>query len=240
MLTDEIGYIRLDQFNNLSPGDVAEAVEELLSQGMKGLIFDLRNNAGGPLDAAVGVADQLVSDGVLVYYEDSEGNRQEYKSSDGGQALAIPLVILVNGNTASASEIVVGAVKDTKTGLVVGENTFGKGVVQNVFVLSDGSGLVLTTGRYLTPEGHEITQDGITPDVVSDLDPERLRREYPEIDEFLDAMDELNKRFVELRKQMFDYLQKHDFQREKAVEVLEKWIKTGSMPDPSEFAQKMS
>ena len=235
MLTPTIGYIRLDTFNNLSPLDVQAAIDDLTSKGMKGLIFDLRNNTGGPLTAAVGVADEFVPDGTLVSYEDSAGNRDVYTSQDGGKALNMPLVILTNGNTASSSEIVSGAVRDTQKGLLVGENTYGKGVVQNVYPLSDGSGLVLTTGRYLTPAGHQITQDGLTPDIPAKLDPDQLRANDPQIGAFLDHMDALNKEYQTLRQQMTDYLTAHDFQRDKALDVIKKWMDTGTMPTAESF-----
>jgi len=230
MLDDRIGYIRLNEFNNQSAHEVAEAINKLVDEDMKGLVFDLRNNTGGVLTSAVEVSDLFISDGNLVFYEDQLGRREVFKSRDGGEALGIPLIVLVNGNSASASEIVAGAVRDTHTGILVGETTFGKGVVQNVYTLQDGSGLVLTTGRYLTPNGGEITEDGIAPDIVSDLDPDRLRAEDPQIGLFLDRIDKLNTEFVELRQQMFDYLQEHDFQRDTAVEVMSEWLDTGQVP----------
>jgi len=230
MLTDQVGYIRLDSFNNLTPHDAAVAVNDLLLKGMKGLIFDLRNNTGGPMTAAIGVSDLFVPDGVLVSYEDSLGRREQFGSDDGGDAVGIPLVVLVNGNTASSSEIVAGAIRDTHNGVLLGETTFGKGFVQNVFTLHDGSGLVLTTGRYLTPNGGEITQDGIEPDIVSDLDPERLRQEDPEVDAFLKQIESLNVQYTQLREQMFDYLQSHDFQRDNALDVMSQWLESGQPP----------
>jgi len=230
MLDDRIGYIRLDSFNNLSVEDVSIAVNDLLMQGMKGLIFDLRNNTGGVMTAAVGIADIFISDGNLVYYEDSDGRLEVFRSNDGGEALNMPLILLVNGNTASASEIVAGAVRDTRTGIIVGENTFGKGVVQNVYTLQDGSGLVLTTGRYLTPNQHAITEEGIEPDVISDLDPDRIRQVDSEVDDFLIRMDTLNQEFIELRQQMFDYLTENDFQRDTAIDLMDLWIDEGEVP----------
>ncbi len=231
MLDGRIGYIRLDEFNNQSSSDVIEAVNDLLFEGMEGLIFDLRNNTGGVMSAAIEISDLFISDGDLVSYEDSLGRREVFRSRDGGDAIGIPLIVLVNGNSASASEIVAGAVKDTHVGILVGETTFGKGVVQNVFTLQDGSGLVLTTGRYLTPNENEITQDGLEPDIHADLDPDRLREEDPEIDDFLNRMDELNQQYMELRQQMYDYLQDHDFQRETATEIMTDWLDTGKVPE---------
>jgi len=231
MLDDRIGYIRLDSFNNLSPRDVAISINNLMMEGMEGLIFDLRNNTGGPMEAAAQISDLFIPDGTMVYFEDSQGRRETFTSQDGGDAMDLPLIILTNGNTASASEIVAGAIRDTDTGLLVGETTFGKGVVQGVYTLSDGSGLVLTTGRYLTPDQHEITHDGIEPDILSDLDPDRLREIDPNIDEFLIRMDEINLEFAELREQMYIYLNEHDFQRDDAFDLMNEWLEEGTRPE---------
>ncbi|MCX6647304.1 MAG: S41 family peptidase [bacterium] len=236
MLTGEIGYIRLDSFNNVSPADVRTAVNDLLFQGMKGLIFDLRNNTGGPMTAAQQIADVFISDGVMVYYEDTTGHIEAFPSNDGGGALNLPLILLVNGNSASASEIVAGAVRDTHTGLLLGETTFGKGVVQNVYTLQDRSGLVLTTGRYLTPGHHEITSEGLTPDIEYPLDPESLRVQDPAIGDFMDRLDGLNLEYTQLREEMYTYLQDHDYQRDAAEDVMTDWIDTGE--PPAEFAEQ--
>ncbi|HEX9744026.1 MAG TPA: S41 family peptidase [bacterium] len=235
MLDDRIGYIKLNSFNNLTAQDVMAAVAELNTDGMEGLIFDLRNNTGGPMPAAAGVVDMFVSDGTLVYYEDSMGNTDEFNSEDSGLALGIPLVVLINGNSASSSEIVAGAVRDTRVGLLVGETTYGKGVVQNVTTLPDGSGLVLTTGRYLTPTKNEITEDGITPDVPVNLDPAKIREEDPQIDEFLTRMDDISNEYAQLREEMNLYLQDHDFIKDAAVDVINDWIENGSIPDPTVY-----
>jgi carboxyl-terminal processing protease len=231
MLDDKIGYIRLDSFNNFSPVDVREAANELRFQGMEGLIFDLRNNTGGPMTAAQHIADIFISDGVMVYYEDSSGHREELRSEDHGDALNIPLIVLINRNSASASEIVAGAVRDTHMGILLGETTFGKGVVQNVYTLRDGSGLILTTGHYLTPDRHEITADGILPDIEYTLEPEALRELDPEVGEFLDRLEELNVEFLELRNAMYEYMQEHDYQRNSAREIMTEWLATGEPPD---------
>jgi len=230
MLDDRIGYIKLDEFNQQSTADVAIAINDLLMEGMEGLIFDLRNNTGGVMSAAIEISDFFISDGTLVIYEDNEGQKYSYTSEDNGDAIGIPLVVLVNGGSASSSEIVAGAVKDTHVGLLVGENTFGKGVVQNVFPLQDGSGLVLTTGRYLTPGNNAITQDGIEPDVISDLDPERLRAEDPVIDEYLLRSEELYNELLAIREQMLDYQRDNDFQRDTAIDVISEWLETGIPP----------
>ena len=231
MLTDEVGYIRLDSFNNLSPVDVRSAINELLLDGMKGLIFDLRNNTGGPMTAAQQIADIFISDGVMVYYEDTNGHIEAFPGNDGGGALNMPLILLVNGNSASASEIVAGAIRDTHTGLLLGENTFGKGVVQNVYTLQDHSGLVLTTGRYLTPGQHEITTEGISPDIEFGLDPETLREQDPTIGDFMDRLEGVNEEYMQLREEMYTYLQNHDYQRNEALSVMNEWLDTGEAPE---------
>jgi len=197
---------------------------------MEALIFDLRNNTGGVMSAAIEISDFFISDGTLVFYEDNTGQKFSYDSEDNGDAIAIPLVVLVNGGSASSSEIVAGAVKDTHVGMLVGENTFGKGVVQNVYPLQDGSGLVLTTGRYLTPGGNEISQEGIEPDVLSDLDPERLRELDPVIDEFLIRRENLYNEFMAVTEEIIDYQRGHDFQRNTAVDVINEWLDTGTAP----------
>ncbi len=235
MLENGIGYVSLVSFNNHSAEDVIEAIHELSEQGLRGLIFDLRNNTGGTVDAAVGVADIFISDGNMVYYQNNIGEEMAFPSADEGYELGVPLVLLTNGATASASEIVAGAVRDTGVGLLVGETTFGKGVVQNVYPLEDGSGLVLTTGIYLTPDKNEITSDGIIPDIISNLDPDRLRSADPEIDEFLNRMDEINSQYAELREELSEYLSGHDFQRETAIDVITEWLDSGVMPSPEMF-----
>jgi carboxyl-terminal processing protease len=233
MLDDNIGYIRLEEFNNHSTEEMRAAVDQLSEQDMKGLILDLRNNTGGTVEAAVGVADIFIPDGIMVYYRDNRGDQTGFPADgegDGGYSLGVPLVLLTNGSTASASEILAGAVRDSGVGLLVGETTFGKGVVQNVYALPDGSGLVLTTGVYLTPAEHEITEDGLQPDILSDLNPDRLRQEDPRIDAFLKHMDDLNQEYLTLRQDMSDYLSSHDFQRDTGLEVINEWIGTGVKP----------
>ena len=238
MLNDTVGYIRLDSFNNFTPSDVSQKIYELFQDGMEGLIFDLRNNTGGPMTAAIQVSDLFISDGTLLYYENNEGERETFVSDDGGARIDIPLIVLVNGTTASASEIVAGAVRDTHTGLIVGEDTFGKGVVQNVYVLHDGSGLILTTGRYLTPDGNAITQDGLEPDIRIELDPEALRAEDSQVDEFLNRLERLNDEYVELRQQMYDYLRDNDFQRDTALDLMSEWLETGMEPVAAETSSE--
>ena len=137
---------------------------ELTAQGMEGLIVDLRNNPGGSLSGVCEIADYMLPEGLIVYTEDKAGEKKEYKST-GEESFDKPLAILVNGNSASASEIFSGAVQDHGTGTIVGTQTYGKGVVQSIFDLKDGTCLKLTVSEYFTPNGRTIQGKGVTPDV---------------------------------------------------------------------------
>ncbi|WP_312059215.1 S41 family peptidase, partial [Anaerotignum sp.] len=143
------------------------ALKELQAQGMKGLVLDLRNNPGGLVRSVYLIGDELLPKGVMVYTEDKEGKREELICDD--KYLDIPMVVLVNGNSASASEIFAGAAKDMGAATLVGTQTFGKGLVQRLFTLPDGSGLNITIQKYFTPNGISIHGTGITPDKVVEL-----------------------------------------------------------------------
>ncbi|ABB13884.1 S41 family peptidase [Carboxydothermus hydrogenoformans] len=165
MLDDKIGYIMLSQFTENSPQAVRKAIGDLKKKGMKGLIFDLRDNPGGELKAAVEIADIFVPRGKTIVYVDYRNQPDEEEKAEVPE-LGIPVVVLVNGGSASASEIVAGALKDWGVAVLVGEKTFGKGVVQSIFRLPGNAGLKLTVARYLTPKKHDINKKGIMPDVV--------------------------------------------------------------------------
>lgn len=162
-----IGYIRIIMFDNEIARYFEEHLKKLLDQGIKGLVIDLRDNPGGSYDQVVKIADRILPKGLIVYTEDRKQNKHEEFSDE--KALGLPLVILVNGNSASASEILAGAVKDHKVGTLVGTKTFGKGLVQQVVPLPDGSGLKLTVARYFTPSGVCIQDIGIEPDVIVEV-----------------------------------------------------------------------
>jgi len=159
-----IGYLALMQFATKTPGEVDTALDQLQKQGMQGLLLDLRDNPGGELKAAVRVAEHFIPRGPVVYIEYRTGKSETYNVE--GHNLNLPLVVLVNRASASAAEILAGAVKDTKAGTLVGEKTFGKGIVQELFKLDNGAGLKLTTARYLTPAKQDIHKKGIEPDVA--------------------------------------------------------------------------
>lgn len=166
----KIGYVQLYQFNTGLGERLQEAIAALRSQGMQGLILDLRGNPGGLLSEAVNVASVFLPPGPVVHVVDRKGVRQTYNSQ--GTGFDLPLVVLVDGDSASAAEIVAGALKDREQAILVGTRTFGKASVQNMFELPDGSGLKLTIARYLTADGQSIHETGIAPDVVVEVDPE--------------------------------------------------------------------
>ncbi len=165
-----IGYISLTQFNEKTPEELEAAISRLQKEGMRALLLDLRNNPGGELRAVVKVAGYFVPKGPVVYIQYRSGREETYTSE--GHTLNLPLVVLINRASASAAEILAGAIKDTGAGTLVGEKTFGKGIVQTVFDLDNGAGLKLTTARYLTPSRHDIHKKGITPDVVVEQEPQ--------------------------------------------------------------------
>lgn len=169
MLEDNIGYIQITEFDDVTTDQFTEALAVIKGNHAKGLILDLRGNPGGSLNVVVDIARELLPKGLIVYTEDKYGERDEYHC-DGRKELDIPLVVLVNGNSASASEILAGAIKDYKKGVLVGTTTFGKGIVQRVLPLTDGTALKLTISAYYTPGGNNIHGVGIEPDVVCEFD----------------------------------------------------------------------
>lgn len=169
MLDDGMGYIRLEEFDDVTTNQFLEAMEELNGQGMKGLILDLRGNPGGNLATVVQIAQNMLPEGIIVYTEDKEQHRSTYRSK-GDKQLGIPLVVLVDMNSASASEILAGAIQDYGIGTLVGTKTFGKGIVQSVIPLKDGSAIKITVSAYYTPKGRNIHKIGIEPDVVCEFD----------------------------------------------------------------------
>jgi carboxyl-terminal processing protease len=189
-----VAYIKLRQFQEQSPGDLAAALERSSKAGMKALILDLRNNPGGLLTAAVEVTEEFIDDGKLVVYTEGRVRNQNMRFSAHAKKSypALPMVVLVNQGSASASEIVAGALQDWGRAIVVGTQTFGKGSVQTIIPLSDGSGLRLTTAKYFTPKGRSIHGKGITPDIVVEIPKETAAatRERPPS---LDPMEELKK-----------------------------------------------
>lgn len=172
---EKIGYIRISGFEGVTAEQFKSALEELEQKGEKGLIIDLRGNGGGRLDAVVDMLDRMLPKGVIVSTKTKEGKGEEYKSS-GKEQFDKPLAVLINGNSASASEVFAGAIQDYGIGKLVGTTSFGKGIVQTVFKLDDGSAVKLTTSEYFTPKGRNIHGKGLKPDVEVELDEELAKK----------------------------------------------------------------
>lgn len=171
MLEDGMAYILISEFDDVSVDQFADALATARASGMKGMIMDLRGNPGGSLNAVVEMAQMILPEGMVVYTEDKNGKRTEY-TCDGKRELEVPLVVLVDMNSASASEIMAGAIKDYGIGTLVGTTTFGKGIVQQIMPFRDGSAVKLTISAYYTPNGNNIHAVGIEPDVVCEFDGE--------------------------------------------------------------------
>jgi len=167
MIEDNIGYIKITSFDDLTYGDFKKNLSSLMSKNIEGIILDLRSNPGGLLDVCVDIADEFLGEGIVVYTETRDGERAYEKSNK--NKIDLPLIVLVNEGSASASEILAGAIKDRNRGTLIGNKTFGKGVVQRIKQLSDGSGFKLTVSEYFTPNGTSIHGVGIEPDIVVDL-----------------------------------------------------------------------
>lgn len=159
----DFGYLMISQFTENTPNELEEQLNKLNLKEIKGIILDLRNNPGGELIAATKVAERFIPEGVIVHIDYKQGEDRVFTAN--GHSLNLPLVVLINKHSASAAEILAGAIKDHKVGTLVGTTSFGKGVVQTVFPLDNGAGLKLTTARYLTPNKHDINKKGIKPDV---------------------------------------------------------------------------
>ncbi len=196
MLEDEedIGYIQIVEFGDNTADEFIKAYKELEKKGMKKLIIDVRDNPGGMLKSVVSLCDYILPEGLVVYTEDKYENRSEYTSE--ASCIDIPMAVLINGNSASSSEIFAGAIRDYEYGTLIGTTTYGKGIVQTIKKLSDGSAVKMTTSRYFTPKGENIHGVGISPDI---------ELEY----EYTGSADE-----------EYDY--HYDNQMQKAIEVLTK------------------
>ncbi len=193
MIDDQIGYLRLSMFDEQSAAEFEKHLKELQASGAKGVVVDLRQNPGGYLSQCVEIADMLLGKELIVYTESRNGDDEEYYSDD--QKVDVQLVVLVDNGSASASEILTGALKDHKAATIVGTTTFGKGVVQIVQPYSENTGFKLTTSQYFTPNGVNIHGIGIEPDVVIELD-----EAYYEIENPTDADDNQLQKAIEIIK----------------------------------------
>lgn len=174
MLSDDIGYLRLTQFKHGTHDEARSAVRDMMRQGMRALVLDLRNNGGGLLDASVKISSFFLRDGLVVETRGRSERANEKYYADKSQYLTnMPMVVLINGGSASASEIVAGALNDRGRAKLVGEKSFGKGSVQTLFPLTDGSGVYVTIARYYTPSGRVIDHIGLSPDIEVKGEPDR-------------------------------------------------------------------
>ena len=169
VLENNIGYIEFSSFDEGTAEEFKNKYEELEKQGIKALIIDLRNNGGGIVDEALKIADYILNKDSVILYEVDKNNNEKVEKSKNDPIINMPIVVLTNGNTASSSEILAGALKDLGKAKIVGTKTYGKGVIQQILTLQDGSGLKITTEKYLTPNKTEINKIGIEPDEKVEL-----------------------------------------------------------------------
>jgi len=232
MLDDGIGYIRISQFQEQTAADLSDALKSLEKEKANSLILDLRNNPGGLLNSAVDVSGEFLPPGkTVVSIKARNGEKSEYVTDDRRPYYSLPMIILVNEGSASASEIVAGAMQDWGRAVILGAPTFGKGSVQTVIPLSDGSGLRLTTAKYFTPKGKSIQNVGITPDIVVKTN---LPKEHPlirekDLERHL-KNEEVKEEETEKRQpeegvgiEVGDKEGKEDIQLQRAIDVLKGW-----------------
>jgi carboxyl-terminal processing protease len=177
----KIGYIQLTRFSGESNNEIHDALADLLDQGAEQFVLDLRGNGGGLLDAAVAISDHFLDSGPVLYQQTKGADERVYETSDETLAPDAPLVILVDGGTASASEILAGALHDRDRAVLIGQQTYGKGSVQLVFDLSDGSSVHVTSARWFTPDRHQLDQQGLTPDFMVEITQEAIDNGRDEI-----------------------------------------------------------
>jgi carboxyl-terminal processing protease len=234
ILEGGIGYVRLTQFQEQTGKDLASALKKLNDSDMKSLILDLRNNPGGLLSAALEVSEQFLPKGkMIVYTKTREGKREEYNASGKGGGDSYPMIVMVNEGSASASEIVAGALQDWGRAVVLGTLTFGKGSVQTILPLSDGSGLRLTTAKYYTPKNRSIQNAGIAPDIVvkQTVTEEAMRPIIREkdLDRHLKTEGESQPRSKDLtdavqeKAPSSEVKEEEDLQLQKAIDLLKTW-----------------
>jgi carboxyl-terminal processing protease len=230
MLEDNYGYIRIAQFQERTAKDLDNAIKELEKNNkgtpLKGLILDLRNDPGGLLEQAVEVSDKFLSDNVIVSIEgrNKEENKMKFYAKNKNGDYLGPLVVLVNEGSASASEIVAGALQDYKRAIVVGAKTFGKGSVQTIFPLGDGSAVRLTTAKYFTPKGRSIQAEGITPDIAVDNNMVKAKEKIvPLKEKDLEKRNEAEKNIIKLEDFNTKTIEDEDFQLYMGLQILKSW-----------------
>lgn len=232
LLEEEYGYIRISQFQEKTDDEFEKAIKALKEESkgvLKGLILDLRNNPGGLLDQAVKISDRFIESGLIVSVEGrKEDQKMKFYAHPDGSLEHYPLVVLVNGGSASGAEIVAGAIQDQGRGIILGTQTFGKGSVQTIIPLKDGSGLRLTTARYYTPNGRSIQAKGIVPDIVvkpSGLEEEKevLAPKFPAEKDLERHLTDVSKEKEKSKKEEVKEKKPVDNQLERALELLKSW-----------------
>lgn len=239
VLDDSIGYVKISQFQEQTSADLSAALKKLSESKVTGLILDLRNDPGGLLNSAIDVSSKFLPKGKLVVYtKNRAGEKTEFFTEDNTH-VTLPMIVLVNQGSASASEIVAGALKDWNRAVIIGTQTFGKGSVQTVIPLSDGSGLRLTTAKYYTPKGKSIQNTGITPDIVVKLETKNGAKEHPVIRE-----KDLERHLGNEQKQTdtpktepetvpVEVDEKDDLQLQRAIDLLKTWNVFKELPKAS-------
>lgn len=239
LLENGIGYIKISQFQEQTADDLSNALEKLTQEKINSLIIDLRNNPGGLLNSAVAVSSQLLPPGKLVVYMKTRtGERTEFYTEGGKHNFTLPMVVLVNQGSASASEIVAGALKDWNTAVILGTQTFGKGSVQTVIPLTDGSGLRLTTARYYTPKETSIQSTGITPDIIVKLEVKDGEKKHPvirekDLERHLKSEQEEDKPKEPEEGAIIEVEEKEDMQLQRAIDLLKTWKIFKELPKAS-------
>lgn len=240
LIEEGIGYIKINQFQEQTASDLSDAIDRLMQQNINSLVLDLRNNPGGLLNSAVDVSSQFLPSGKLVVFiKDRKGERIEYRSRKNSENFTIPIVVLVNQGSASASEIVAGALKDWNRAVIIGTQTFGKGSVQSVVPLGDGSALRLTTARYYTPKGVSIQTTGIAPDIMVKPEIKEGEKGRPAIRE--KDLERHLKNGVEIEEKPaepeeivpMEVDEKEDIQLQRAIDLLKTWKVFKELPKAS-------
>ena len=237
VLEEGIGYIKLTQFQEQSAADLAAALSKLKEEKITSLVLDLRNDPGGLLNSAIDVTSQFLPKGkLIVYTKTRSGEKQEFFTNN-GDYFTLPMIVLVNQGSASASEIVAGALKDWNRAVILGVVTFGKGSVQTVIPLSGGAGLRLTTAKYYTPKGRSIQGTGITPDILVKLESKNGTKEHPVVRE-KDLERHLKNEQTEMKQDEketapMEVSEKDDIQLQRAVDILKTWNVFKEIPKAS-------
>jgi carboxyl-terminal processing protease len=237
VLEEGIGYVKLNQFQEQTANDLAAALRKLNEEKITSLVLDLRNDPGGLLNSAIDVTSQFLPKGKLVVYTKTRSGEKSEFFTDNGEHFTLPMIVLVNQGSASASEIVAGALKDWNRAVVLGTVTFGKGSVQTVIPLSDGSGLRLTTAKYYTPKGKSIQGTGITPDIIVKLEAKNGAKEHVVVRE-KDLERHLKNEQSDMKEgeketAPIEVDEKDDIQLQRAIDILKTWDVLKEIPKAS-------